>query len=89
MKALMGSDTLRSLQRAVGWCETVGARRIKSPRSPSPKAKAGRPTRSFCVKGERIICTDSIKEWYSEHFGFVSLWDGLFFVSTSCPKYLY
>ena len=29
--------------------------RIKSPRSPSPKAKASRPTRSFCVKEERII----------------------------------
>ena len=39
------------------WCETVKyVIRIKSPRSSSPNAvSASRPTRSFCVKGERII----------------------------------
>ena len=59
--------------------------RIKSPRSPSPKVffEVSRPTRSFCVKGERIIQYEKPKSGIARpylYFVGSSLWETGFFV---------
>ena len=73
------------LQRAVGWCETVGYIVLNHLGARRPKSffEVSRPTRSFCVKGERIIQYEKPKSGIARpylYFVGSSLWETGFFV---------